>query len=318
MLPTDAQQFDLMHVIGHGESSVVWAARCVPTNRLVCVRVCDLDAMSGDLSPIARCFDFWSSTNHPNSLKLLGKFTEGAQLWIVTEYEDGGSLRDLLTFSYENGIKNANFIATIAKEILNFLDFYHKNERKAFNQLRSKHVLLSLAGDVKLCGFGLGARGKEADTDLSRDIHALGVLMYEMWSGRRPARTGDKMTFPVDIPRDLAQCIRKCVAMKSEKKDPVASVMKDKFMRRAQESKYISATISGNVMPLWRRYEMISKRRSLSLPKRMMEPSRSEFVFDFGDEPASSSIEQPPEVSPIRQTLPRIPVRQTGRFAIFE
>ena len=71
-------------------------------------------------------------------------------------------------------------------------------------------------------------------------------------------------------------------------------------------------------MPLWRRYEMISKRRSLSLPKRMMEPSRSEFVFDFGDEPASSSIEQPPEVSPIRQTLPRIPVRQTGRFAIFE
>ncbi|NXA89521.1 PAK3 kinase, partial [Melanocharis versteri] len=75
------------------------------------------------------------------------------ELWLVMEYMDGGTLRDLISKMY----LSEDEIAAVSRECLQGLDFLHSNH-VIHRDVKSCNILLRTDGSVKLADFGLSAQ----------------------------------------------------------------------------------------------------------------------------------------------------------------
>ncbi|XP_054509267.1 uncharacterized protein LOC129133665 [Agelaius phoeniceus] len=89
----------------------------------------------------------------PNVVNYLDSYLLGEELWLVMEYMDGGTLRDVIN---ESNIFEGH-IAAISRECLQGLDFLHSND-VIHRDVKSRNILLRTDGSVKLADFGLSAQ----------------------------------------------------------------------------------------------------------------------------------------------------------------
>ena len=153
--------------------------------------------------------------------------------YIILEYIDGYNLRELIK---THGDLAKNYISIILK-ICDILGYIHK-KGVIHQDIKSRNIILTKEGDVKIIDFGL-AYEKDKDSikvreragtphymspeqikgyrgDERSDIYSLGVVMYELSTGRRPfnGETLDQIIFqqlnmPIKSPRVYNQKISK-------------------------------------------------------------------------------------------------------------
>jgi serine/threonine-protein kinase 24/25/MST4 len=78
------------------------------TNRVVAIKVLNLDTEEDDVGDIVKEINLLSQLKHSDSqniTKYFGSFLHGTKLWIIMEYAAGGSIRSLVIDSLE---KNPN------------------------------------------------------------------------------------------------------------------------------------------------------------------------------------------------------------------
>ena len=68
-----------------------------------------------------------STCQHKNVVSCHVSFIEGSDLWLVMPFLSAGSVEDIIKTTYPEGIKNEAIIATILKETLNGLQYFHEN-----------------------------------------------------------------------------------------------------------------------------------------------------------------------------------------------
>ena len=199
-------RYEILEVIGIGGMAVVYKARCHRLNRLVAIKILK-DEFSQD-AEFRRRFHAESQAvamlSHPNIVSVYDVSHSGDTDYIVMELIDGITLKQYMEQKGQlNWRETLHFSTQIAKAL------EHAHSRGIIHRdIKPHNIMVLKDGSVKVADFGI-ARITSAQSTLTRealgsvhyispeqargsrvdkrsDLYSLGVVMYEMLTGRPP------------------------------------------------------------------------------------------------------------------------------------
>jgi eukaryotic-like serine/threonine-protein kinase len=210
-------RYELDGIVGRGGMAEVFRARDIRLDRIVAVKTLrdDLARDQTFQARFRREAQSAASLNHPS---IVAVYDTGEDMvgptpvpYIVMEYVDGRTLRDLLRDDRRLLPERA---LEITDGVLRALDYSHRNGI-VHRDIKPGNVMLTRNGDVKVMDFGIAravsdaqatmtqtaqvigtaqylspeqARGERVDA--RSDLYSTGCLLYELLTGRPPF-TGD-------------------------------------------------------------------------------------------------------------------------------
>lgn len=200
-------RYEILEIIGRGGMAVVYKAKCHRLNRFVAVKILK-DELAKDEDFRRRFRDESQSVamlSHPNIVSVYDVSRSGDVEYIVMELIDGITLNDYLERKSPLKWDETTFFAMqIAKAL------EHAHSRGIIHRdIKPQNIMLLRDGTVKVADFGIARHAASNNTcnigeaigsvhyvspeqakgshiDNRADIYSLGVVMYEMLSGRLP------------------------------------------------------------------------------------------------------------------------------------
>ena len=204
-----AGRYELIEKVGEGGMAVVYKSRDRLLNRYVAVKILKPEFIR-DLKFIEsfrRESQAAASLSHPNIVNVYDVGKEGNIHYIVMEYIEGKVLSDLIK---EEGALEPKRAVSIAKQIASALSLAHKNHI-IHRDVKPHNILITEEGVAKITDFGIAKAissativGKQTGTimgsvhyfspeqarggyvDEKSDIYSLGIVLYEMLTGKVP------------------------------------------------------------------------------------------------------------------------------------
>lgn len=243
--------YEILRPIGQGGMATVYLANQQSMNRQVALKVLPKHLMGDDtyLQRFEREVKIVSTLEHRNIVPVYDYGEFDGQPYIVMRYMAGGSIDDLL----RNGALDEDIIRDIITQIAPALDYAH-SKNILHRDLKPSNVLLDDDGGAFITDFGiariLGEQGTAITTqgvvgtpsymspeqaqahpmDGRSDVYSLGVMLFEMATGRRPFESDTpysiavmQVTKPPPSPRKLFPSLTgaiETVILKSLKKNP--------------------------------------------------------------------------------------------------
>ncbi|SDC66978.1 serine/threonine protein kinase [Melghirimyces thermohalophilus] len=244
-------RYELIERVGGGGMAVVYKARDVLLNRYVAIKVLN-ESLSND-SEFVRRFSreaqAAASLSHPNVVSVYDVGQEGHTHYIVMEYIEGPTLKEYIQ---QYGPLTSEEIVSIASQICDALAHAHENQI-VHRDVKPHNILLGYNGRAKVTDFGI-ARASTSSTitqagsvmgsvhyfspEQARggvigeksDIYSLGVVLYEMVTGRLPfdgdsaisiamKHLQDPVENPAEINSEVPESIHQII-LRAMEKDP--------------------------------------------------------------------------------------------------
>jgi len=145
-------------------------------------------------------------------------FYEEAKVYTVLEFMDKGSLADLIAqYAPSGGLKDERELGKIALQMLNGLNYLHRQHHQVHRDLKPANVMLNSTGAVKISDFGISSQLDSTAAmcstfvgttcfmsperlsgdpySYSSDLWSFGLIMLELASGKYPYSSGDSSYF---------------------------------------------------------------------------------------------------------------------------
>ncbi len=231
-------RYELVEKVGGGGMAVVYKAKCKLLNRFVAIKILRTDSdMTEDFIKRFKVeAQAAGSLSHPNIVSIYDVGNEGDINYIVMEYVEGYTLKDVIA---QSGKLTWRATVKIASQICAGLEHAHKNHI-IHRDIKSQNILVNEELVAKVTDFGIARastnstitmtgntigsvhyfspeQAKGQHTDEKSDIYSLGIVMYEMITGRVP--------FDADTPVS--------VALKQIQELPIPPIQYDKDMPAA-------------------------------------------------------------------------------------
>lgn len=244
-------KYEILEKIGVGGMATVYRAKDKKLNREVAIKVLK-DEYTTDSDFIKRFnqeAQSAASLTHPNIVSVYDVGNENEIYYIVMELIKGKTLKEIIK---DEGVPSWKWSVNIAKQIALALDTAHKNGL-IHRDIKPHNIIITEDGMAKVTDFGIAkavtnatmtafgntmgsvhylspehARG--GNTDAQSDIYSLGVVMYEMVTGRVPfdadtavsvalKQVQEKPIAPIELNKKIPQGLN-YIILKAMEKEP--------------------------------------------------------------------------------------------------
>ncbi|MGN1326853.1 MAG: Stk1 family PASTA domain-containing Ser/Thr kinase, partial [Clostridia bacterium] len=247
---TIANRYEIISKTGVGGMATVYKAKDIVLNRNVAVKVLK-DEFITDEEFVKRFnseAQAAASLTHPNIVSIYDVGNEGDIYYIVMELVRGKTLKQIIT---EEGALPWKWSVNIAMQIASALETAHKNNI-VHRDIKPHNIIITEDGVAKVTDFGIAKavsnstitafgttigsvhyfspeQAKGGYTDAKSDIYSLGVVMYEMLTGKVPFDSDTSVSValkhmqedpiePIKIKPELPQSVNDII-MKAMRKD---------------------------------------------------------------------------------------------------
>ena len=210
-------RYEIIEKIGNGGMATVYKAKCHILNRFVAIKILR-DEFTTDDEFVKRFnaeAQAAASLTHPNIVAIYDVGHEGDLYYIVMELVKGKTLKEIIV---EDGAIAWKWSVNVAIQIASALETAHRNNI-IHRDIKPHNIIITEDGIAKVTDFGIAkavsnstitafgttigsvhyfspehARG--GYTDAKSDLYSLGVVLYEMLTGKVP--------FDADTPVSVA------------------------------------------------------------------------------------------------------------------
>lgn len=245
-------RYELLQCVGEGGMSFVYKAKCRKLNRFVAVKILKDEFKNNE--EIVRRFKKEATAianlSNPNVVNVLDVGTQDDINYIVMEYVEGKTLKDIIK---EKGALPYEVAISIGIKVAKALECAHKSGI-IHRDVKPQNILVNEEGVVKVTDFGIAKsmdsstiahtnsvmgsahyfspeQAKGTYTDYRTDLYSLGIVLYEMVTGVVPFNGDSPVTVAVKHiqekaipPKNINQNIPNSLndlIMKAMEKDPV-------------------------------------------------------------------------------------------------
>ena len=250
---TIANRYEIINKTGVGGMATVYVAKDKVLNRNVAVKVLK-DEFTTDEEFVKRFnseAQAAASLSHPNIVSIYDVGNEDNIYYIVMELVRGKTLKQIIT---EEGALPWKWSVNIAMQIASALETAHKNNI-VHRDIKPHNIIITEDGVAKVTDFGIAKavsnstitafgttigsvhyfspeQAKGGYTDAKSDIYSLGVVMYEMLTGRVPFDSDTSVSValkhmqeapvpPMEINENIPKAVNDII-LKAMEKEPMA------------------------------------------------------------------------------------------------
>lgn len=286
-------RYEILDKIGGGGMAIVYKAKCNLLNRYVAVKILRPEFTTDKdlVENFKRESQAAASLSHPNIVNLYDVGEDDGVYYIVMEYIDGNTLKHYIK---EHGPLDLEVILDYATQIAFGLQHAHDNH-VIHRDIKPHNILITKDNRAKVTDFGIAIAATSSTltnvgsvigsvhyfspeqarggyTDEKSDLYSLGIVMYEMSTGRLPFEAENPLS----------------VALKQTQEVPVPP-------RQLNEN--IPKGLENIILKLMQKEQSKRYQNARSLIEdlnRLKNDSKSQLVYDDEEE----EIDSPTQVLP--------------------
>jgi serine/threonine protein kinase len=200
--------FRIENLVARSGMSSIYRASDIATGEAVAIKIPhpEMEADPVLFDRFKREADIGVKMSHPGVMRVLASQSRG-QMYMVMEWVDGRLLRQIMS---ESGKLNESRAIRISRNICDALNYIHE-QGVVHRDLKPENIMVGPEDNIKLIDFGIASqsgsqrltfgklsqvmgtpdyispeqvKGKRGDG--RSDIYSLGVMLYEMLTGRTP------------------------------------------------------------------------------------------------------------------------------------
>jgi serine/threonine protein kinase len=248
-LPTQRELSDLFpeleiqELIGTGGMGCVFKVHQNKLDRTIALKILPKELASDSLfaERFSREARAMARLNHPNVIRVYDYGRAGDVCYLMMEHMDGMNLRDLL----DAGQLSADESLRIFDQVCEGLAFAHR-EGVIHRDIKPENILFSRQGHVSIADFGLARLAMDSHCEVSltqtrqamgtlnymapeqwenpkgvdhrADVYALGILLYELLTGRVPRGSFPPASSFAAVPQDVDNVIHRALQVSPDER----------------------------------------------------------------------------------------------------